>query len=261
MKYIDEAELHMIVQDKSWDNIKDKIFCRVMNAKCIDKYNKDIVYDNILDLAITYSVMEKTKEGMQSHMLTQADVEKMNVDVNEIKKTAKKNTSSKRTRRIWTLKEFTTQDNPLFPLSKMPDKSVMQLSVNNQQHPEMMPMRQNNFVFDIDIETGVANILMIGDRTGVFGAAYMTSSDMLDEVYNRFNKSNFYVIPFSIHCLMCVRGDYASSNGEKPSYAVEDDLLSMLEKYNDTAKTWKDILSYKIYYYYGDDGNKLVMIK
>ena len=84
---------------------------------------------------------------------------------------------------------------------------------------------------------------------------------MLEEVYDRFNQENFYVLPISVHQVMCVRKGYADHDGQKPLYEVEDDLLCMVEGINDNGnKDWKDILSYKIYYYLGDDGKRLFPI-
>ena len=55
--------------------------------------------------------------------------------------------------------------------------------------------------------------------------------------------------------------DYVSHDGQKPVKYIEDDLLDFIEEFNDTQnKTWKDILSYKLYYYMGDDGHVIVPI-
>ena len=52
-----------------------------------------------------------------------------------------------------------------------------------------------------------------------------------------------------------------SKNNTKPLYAVEDDILDTIEDFNDTHnKSWKDILSYKTYYYLGDDGKFILPI-
>jgi hypothetical protein len=104
---------------------------------------------------------------------------------------------------------------------------------------------------DVNEDTGVENILILCNKYDVLGASYMASFDILKEIYERFGES-FYIIPLSIHKVMCVRSGYATHEEEKPFSEVDDDFLDMIEDYNDKCnKSCKDILSYKIYYYYG----------
>ena len=122
--------------------------------------------------------------------------------------------------------------------------------------------KQSGIIEDIsyDGEIEIENILMLTNKNDIFGACYMIIPEILEEVYKRFGE-NFYIIPLSIHCVMCVRNGYATKNNTKPTHEVEDDILDAIEEFNDTkTNSWKDILSYKAYYYFGDDGEYIFPI-
>ena len=254
MNYSDEIDMQKFkkTDTSSWNTIKDNVFVRLMNSKYLNKYDENIVNVPFLDLVLTFSVQEKSKDTVLSHLLTKEDLKILNVDIEEVKKTAMHNTTYDRKKRIMTFKESTLRSNTLYPILQVPLGMTMGSGG-----------RQNTcgIIQDTDTETGEDNILMICNKLDTFGASYIASYEVLEEIYDRFDE-NFYIIPLSIHEVMCVRQSYASQNGKKPSYEVDDDFLEMIESFNDeNNKDWKDILSYKIYYYIGDDGKKLYLIK
>lgn len=253
MKYSNETDLSNFkkINSLSWDELKDKILIRLVNGKTIDKYGKDIAYTKYLDLEITYTVQEVKNETVLSHMLTNQEIKEMGVSLDEVQLAAFHNTGSDRKRRIFTFKESVLKDNPMFPVMSMP-KGYMGVGDSGQTP---------GYIEDVDMESGQENVLVITNRLSAFGSSYMIIPSMLEEVYDRFNQENFYVLPISVHQVMCVRKGYADHDGQKPLYEVEDDLLCMVEGINDNGnKDWKDILSYKIYYYLGDDGKRLFPI-
>ena len=66
-----------------------------MNKKYVSSYG-DIAYVPFLDLAITFSVQERKDDSMMSYLLTNEDLQNMNVDLNDVKKTALSNTKNDR---------------------------------------------------------------------------------------------------------------------------------------------------------------------
>lgn len=256
MKYIDEKNIKNFkkINTSSWNNIKNNIYLRLMNKKYIDKYDENIAYKSFLDLAIVFSLQEKTKNSMTSHMLTNEELIDFDIDIEEAFKTAIENSSNNRKKRILTFKEHGIKNHNLYPILKIPEDMMMCMSGDTPT--------ECGVVFDTDKKLNCDNILIICNKNVPFGASYMVIPEVLDEVYTRFNYDNFYIVPLSIHHIMCIRYGYASDNGRKPLYEIEDDLLDMIEDFNDSKnKDWKDILSYKIYNYFGDDGKKLFIIK
>ena len=255
MQYIDEVNMKKLskVNTSSWEAIKNNVFFRVVNEKCLDKYGENIAYVKFLDLAITFSVQEKKQNTLVSHMLTKEELASFNVNVDEVKQAALYNTENNRKRRIMTFKQSFLKDNLMYPIMKIPEGLI--LGAGNS-------MSDCGIIEDVDLENECDNILIVCNKNNTFGASYIAVPKMLEEVYNRFGEENFYIIPLSVHQIMCIRRGYVSHEGKKPNYEVEDDLLDMLEDFNDNNnKSWKDILSYKIYYYFGDDGKRVFPIE
>lgn len=256
MKYVDEANIENLkkVDVTSWDTVKDNVYIRLMNEKYIGKYDKDIAHIKFLDLAMTFSLQEKSKDTVVSHLLTNEDLKRWNIDIDTAQNIALQNTATDRKRRIMTFKESTLKNNMMYPLMRIPQGALIGAGGDS--------MSNCGIIEDTDRESGKENVLMVCHKNDMFGASYIAVPEVLDEVYSRFNNENFYIIPLSIHSVMCVRDKYVTYNGTKPIYEVEDDLLDMIESFNDEVnESWKDILSYKIYYYFGDDGKKIFPIK
>lgn len=256
MKYVDGTNMEEFkkINTSSWDTLKNNVFLRLINKKCLNKYGENIAHINFMDLALVFSVQEKTNKTILSHILTEEELENLNVTLDEVKTVASKNTNYDKKKRILTFKESTLKNNTLYPVLQIPEKMAMGVDGDS---PEIC-----GFVQDTDNEKECDNILMLCNKYDIFGSSYMAVPEILEEVYERFNQENFYIVPLSIHQVMCVRSGYASCEGKKPFYEVEDDLLDMIESFNDkNNKSWKDILSYKIYYYIGNDGKKLFPVK
>lgn len=255
MQYIDERNMQNLKKTdaSSWETLKENVFVRLINKKYLKEYG-DVAYTTLLDLAMVFSVQEKTKAGIMTHLLTNDELKTLGVEVDEVKTTAMTNTGNDRKRRIMTFKESTLKNNVMYPVLQIPKGMMMGAGDHS--------MADCGIIQDVDEEKQCDNILMLCNKYDCFGSSYMVVPSVLDEVYERFNNENFYIIPLSVHQVMCVRSGYASHEGDKPHYEVEDDLLDMIESFNDSNnKSWKDVLSYKIYYYFGDDGKKLFLIK
>ncbi len=256
MKYSDEMDLQNFkkVDTTSWEAVKDNVFIRLINEKYISKYDENIVYVKFLDLAMTFTVREKANNIVLCHMITNSDLATWNVDIETVRKSAQHNTAYDRKKRIMTFKESTLKNNMMYPILQIPQGMTMGAGGHS--------MADCGIIQDVDTETGCNNIIMLCNKYDVFGSAYMAIPEVLEEVWTRFDGENFYIIPLSIHQVMCVRDGYVTHDDEKPVYEVEDDLLDMIESFNDSNnKSWKDILSYKIYYYFGNDGKKLFLIR
>lgn len=251
MKYSNEKDMQGFkkVDTSSWESLKDNVFIRLVNQKSLIQYD-NVAYIKFLDLALTFSVQEKSNDVMLSHLLTEEDLKSFGVSIDEVKYVALSNTTHDRKKRILTFRESALKNNIMYPILRIPNSAT--LGTGNGH--------DGGIIKDIDDDDN-DNILILSNKHDVFGASYMASFEVLEEVYERFGE-NFYIIPLSIHQVMCVRSGYVTNDGQKPSTEVDDDLLDMIEGFNDKHnKSWQDILSYKIYYYYGDDGKHLFIIK
>lgn len=253
MKYNDEKDMQNFkkVNVDSWDSMKDSVYLRLINARYLSKYGDDIAHDIFLDLAIVYSVQEKSDDTLLSHLLTNEDIQRLNVEQKEVHDIACSNLLYDRKRRTLTFGENIMKENMMYPLArKLPNQ---QMGIGGQNGP--------TFGVIIDTEEDKDNVLVITSKSS-FGAAGMALPQVLEDIYVRFGNENFYMLPVSIHQVWCVRAKYANKNNDKSLQETECDLLDLVEEFNDTQnKNWKNILSYKIYYYMGDDGKHIFPIK
>ena len=256
MLYSDKKTLddYKKVNTSDWNSVKNHLRLRIINTKYLLKeYPKDIMSKKFLDISQVLSLQEKQND-MISHMITKEDLNKYNVSFKEAYAIAKNNTIMDKKRRILTLKEFMMHNEVLYPL----------MSYNNKHTETGFKTKDGSMasIDEVDEDTQVENILVLCNRTEVFGGAYMCIPEITSEVYNRFHKENFYILPMSVHCLWCIRQGYVTHNNTKPIFEAEDDMLCMVEKFNDEYnKDWLDVLSYKIYYYSGDDGKAIFPIQ
>ena len=252
MQYSEEKTLDSFkkINTESWDSLKDNVYLQLINSKYLYTYG-NVSHRKKLELAIVYSVQENTKDNLITYFLTEDDLKRYNVTQDEVYQTALRNSENNRKLRLVTLSESIMMTNMLYPLSIRIPNATMGVGSNNGPALGMLK----------DIEEEGENILVTLNKNIPFGASNMFLPKILHEVYERFNHSNFYILPISRHQAWYVKYDYVSHDGQKPVKYIEDDLLDFIEEFNDTQnKTWKDILSYKLYYYMGDDGHVIVPI-
>ena len=230
----------------SWDDLKTRISYKLVNKKVFHASINadDTVYEDCMDLSKVYIVTELTQDRkrMMSYTLKQSDLEKFDKKIEDVIEQTRDNYKNDKTRRIRTLKEDILSHETMYPLMQSMDNAMLQGA--------------NALIEDSSEDND--NILVITNKYNVYGASYMLDFNTLDEVYDRM-KSSFYIIPLSVHQIMCVSDRYVSKG--KNRYEAEDDLLDMLFEINSSTKKEEDILTYRIYHYMADDGKIIFPIK
>lgn len=230
----------------SWEDLKTRITYRLVNKKVFHASvnAEEIVYEDCMDLSKVYIVTELTQDRkkMMSYSLKNSDLERFDKKLEDVVEQVHTNYKNDMTRRIRTLKEDILSHETMYPLM--------------QSMKNVMLQGANALIEDSSEEND--NILVITNKYNVYGASYMLDFDTLDEVYDRM-KSNFYIIPLSVHQIMCVSDKYISQ--DKELHEAEDDLLDMLFEINSSTKKAEDILTYRIYHYMADDGKVIFPIK
>ena len=232
-------------ENMTWHDIEDQVTIIMLNRKFL-RQNGSPVYTGYMDLAMVYAVTYETSGEMVVYMLKQDDLDNLGIDKQQVHNTAVKNAMAKRRFRISPLLEH--MDHSMFsPLAiKVPGSEV-------KTGTELF----NKTVVDVNPTTGEENILACKLKNRPFGAAYIFLPDVLEEVYRRFNHQEFYILPVSVHEAWFIKGSYVSHNNKRRYKDVEIDLLDLLEEYNDTQNgSWRDILSYGLYYYLGNANNE-----
>lgn len=260
-KYYEDSYLENISTSNEND-IYNNIYTRVINSKLIDfyedKYSSHILYKKMLDLAVTYIIrqQDKSENCINVHMITKKDIKNMGLNRNHIIEQSNMNTNCDRKRRIYDMFQNTFSKLSCFPLLKTGQEVKKMLTVMDFENNQVP-----NFFDKEPGEDNPDNVLIISNKFNVLGANYIFSNSMINEISERFDNDNFYIIPTSTHEIVCARRNYVTENGKIPNYEVEDDLLDMVEQLNDEKEEQENILSYRLYYYMRDDGNKIIAIK
>ena len=237
------------VNTSSWETVNEDVFIRFINQKYLDKYSVDIVHKEFLDLAMCISVQEKKEDSFRSHMLTHDDLENYGIDADTAFASALYNTDNARSLRILTPSQHMCISHPAYPLlGKIEGKTAVGLE-------------NGSALGVIGGHDDKDNILMIADKRYGYGSSYISSHRVLEEVFNRFEQNNFYIVPMNTFHVMCIKSSFANQNGVKSMMETEDDLVDMLEAMNDKCKDWRHILSYKLYYYFGNENKQLFLIR
>lgn len=259
MKYV-EADPENFVKTKfdSWEDFKDHVFIRLINKKIVDIQSE---FDNVIkvpfmDLYKLFYVREvdRKKDVVRGYTLKQDDMKRWNVKFKKLSQQASNNMNSDRKRRVKTFKDSIVADMKMGPILRIPDHFKDMIAVGGSGG---VPAS----IEDPKEDTDPQNVLIITNSMDVFGTSYMTSSKVIDELYRAFRKENFYMLSMSQHRLMAIREGYISEEKKIPRYEYEDDLFTMLDDLNNDVSNWKDVLSYRLYYFMGDDGKTIMSLK
>jgi hypothetical protein len=280
--YSEKDKLEKLGLSEDFEELKSYIYLRLFNKENLpfDCNINSVPHRTMLDCAITYCVQQKTyidrEKGVNCYLIKNEDIERWDVSIDELHNIAYENTRQKNNARVETLQKHVSRYHILSPINELSKEINFSCDVSpsnpkrlrhtlfeNAQYGQM-PMQSNiNLTRFIqsgsDKEEDVENLLIISNRNMNFGAVNMFFSDVTDKVYETFDE-DFYMLPLSIHEILCVRKSFANRDNDN-FRETEEDLLDMVEQINDhvLSKTF-DILSYNIYLHIHGD-NCTFMIK
>lgn len=222
--------------DINWDSIKNKVEIRYINYNLIDYKYKEVLYKKFLDLAKVIHIENKDDNNNPlSYIITNNDIEFLKVSEEEIFNKAEENTKYNKKIRLFGFKDYLNRlNNPFFAISEINQQAKIAFSINN----ELTVINDSK-------------VLILSRIDNAFGSSYCFLPDILNQVKVRL-KDSFYIIPLSIHQVMYVSKEYVTNN--KEIYEAEQDIFYMINSINKDL-SWKNILSYNIYYYDKSIGN------
>ena len=249
--------------DGTFESVKDNLFMRLFNKRNLpfNKQLDDIPYISYADLAITFSIEQKAyfdkRKGINSYLITNEDMKRLNVNEDILKEIAMKNVLDKNSVRIETIQQHIIRTHALSPLTRVPNgNSMAMLNLEGPSNPNKPSTLFNGNQFGplpIMSSGDTKDILLISNRTQTFASINIVMPEVLDEVYQEF-KENFYIVPSSIHELICIKSSYVMNDGEKTEKQAIEDLEDMVEQINDVVHNDTfNILSYNIYYHMHED--------
>lgn len=251
--------------DGTLESIKSNLFMRLFNKHNLplNKNLEDVPHINHADLTATFSIEQKTYfdgvKGMYSYLITNEDMEMLKTDERTLKEIAMKNLLDKNSPRIETISQHIIRNHVFSPLTRIPDNVPTSIVIDGPKtdNPKLFEGSEYGPLPIINKDT--KDVLIISNRTQTFASINFTISEVLDKVYHEF-KENFYIVPSSIHELICIKSSYALDDGNKSEKQAIEDLEDMLERINDVIhKDTSDILSYNIYYHMHDDNCTMIV--
>lgn len=183
------------------DNVKDKIFMRLVNYESNKKQFEDCPLVPYHDLAITFRYLVKNDEnGIASAIVRNKDLVEWDISNEELYDIAKENTRR------------------LFPpeLRRLDDM-----------------LREYDENIDIPEDSGLH---ILTNQQHINGATYMVYEDIIKE-FAQNNNSDVYILPSSIHevLLLPYKEDINKSNLEEMVKEINEYVVSPLEYLSDTV--------------------------
>lgn len=183
------------------DNVKDKIFMRLVNYESNKKQFEDCPFVPYHDLAITFRYLVKNDEnGIASAIVRNKDLVEWDISNEELYDIAKENTRR------------------LFPpeLRRLDDM-----------------LREYDENIDIPEDSGLH---ILTNKQHINGATYMVYEDIIKE-FAQNNNSDVYILPSSIHevLLLPYKEDINKSNLEEMVKEINEYVVSPLEYLSDTV--------------------------
>lgn len=247
--------------DGTFESIKNNLFMRLFNKHNLplNKKLEDIPHINFIDLAVTFSIEEKTyfnkSKGIYSYLITNEDMEMLKVDERTLREVAIKNLLDKNSPRVETINQHIVRNHVLSPLTRVPDNTPTMASIDGPKSKSCSLFDGNEYgqIPIINNLGDTKDVLLISNRTQTFASINFAIPEVLDKIFYEFEE-NFYIVPSSVHELICIKSSYATNNGNKSEKQVIEDLEDMVEQINDVIhEDTSNILSYNIYYHVHDD--------
>lgn len=224
--YVDKVKDVEIEYGKwiDFENIKDKIFMKLVNynrnLELLDKHP----YVKYYDLAITFHInVENTMENQASVRIDYELMRRWGLTTQELYEFAKENTIK------------------LFPLTVKPINDVIIELINNGDYENNFEYEKtnNDFCDIVNEDNMVHKMFVMTNSCCVNGAVCLVYKDFIRE-FAKEQKCDIVMIPSSVHELICI------TNVDKDDYLH---LIRMVNEVNATHVMPEEILSDNIYIY------------
>lgn len=203
------------VGEMTWESVKDKVFCRLVNREWNQKKLKDMPYMEYLDLAVTCRLLHSAdKNGMASADITYKELELFGVTKEELFKQAGENTEK------------------LFPVKFKSLVSTIEAMLGKKFSLEAMGIK------NMDMEAEGIDMYVLTNRTGINGAGVILYPNVLKETAEQLNTDTLYLLPSSVHEFMVMK--------ECKSVA---DMKELVAEANHCVVAGMDLLSDNVYRY------------
>lgn len=203
--------------EMTWENAKDKVFCRLVNLEMNKKKLENMPYMEYLDLAVTCRLLHSVdKTGIASADITYEEMELFGVTKEELFAQAKENTAK------------------LFPMEFESLLSVIERLMRKKFGFEGTDTGEK---MNSEL-TGIFEMYVLTNTTGINGAGVILYPNVLKKIAEQLNTDTLYLLPSSLHEFIVLK-----------EYRSIEDMKSLVKDANHCAVAGMDLLSDNVYKY------------
>lgn len=201
----------------TWENVQDKVFCRLVNLEMNKKKLENMPYMEYLDLAVTFRLLHSAdKTGIASADITYEEMELLGVTEEELFAQARENTEK------------------LFPVEFKSLLSTIEAMMGRKFGFEVTDTGEK---MDSEI-AGRFEMYVLSNTLGINGAGVILYPDVLKKIAEQLNTDTLYLLPSSVHEFMVLK-----------EYRSIEDMKSLVKDANHCAVAGMDLLSDNVYKY------------
>lgn len=205
------------LEELTWENVKDKVFCRLINLGRNKKKLAGMPYMEYLDLAVTCRWLHSADEkGVASAEVTYAELELFGVTKEELFAQARKNTEK------------------LFPVEFQSLLSMIETVRGKKLSPKEVGIEES---MDLEADSRIA-MYVLTNTTGINGAGVILYPDVLKRIAEQLTTDTLYLLPSSVHEFMVL-----------PECSSVADMKELVTEANHCAVASVDVLSDSVYRY------------
>lgn len=197
----------------NFDAVKDKIVFRVCNAE----KNKEIIdkCPHIMkdDLVLSYCIVVGVdKDGIGSIRITNEHMNSWGTSPEELERLAWENTERVLPTSIKTMADTLRE---MLGADGMPEEMI----------EAMIPQ----------VPDGEPEMIIVSNESKVNGAVNIFLPETIDKVLERTNGQDFYILPSSVHEVICISGDFSPSELEDMVHEVNRTVLEDADYLSDSV--------------------------
>lgn len=213
-----KQEVFEPVEDLQWSNVKDKVFCKLVNLDMNKERIENIPHREYLDLVVICRLLHYNDNvGIASSEISYAELDMFGITEDELFAQAAKNTER------------------LFPAEFKPMVSVVEKMMREKDMSDELIKE----VLDFEDLGDKINMYILSNKMGINGAATMLYTDMLKKIATHLKTDALYMLPSSVHEWLIL-----------PEWDNNvQELKDMVADANHTAVAEIDLLSYHVYRY------------
>ncbi len=203
-----------------YENIKDKVFIKVINTEKNEELLEGVPHFNYLDVSIVFYVGVKLKKKEKgSILITNSLFDMFDVKLDTLYADAKKNNRYVNNLYLKPIEEVL--------------KELFKETGNTKG------LNEEEFMNELPLDEMSNSLFVLSNESRTFGAAYLCDQETLSYFASTINEG-FYIIPSSIHELILI-----------PESKVDDSgyLIEMVRTINEQEVPIEDVLSDNVYYF------------